>query len=431
MKPIEALIFALVERHVLEFVPPHMRDDFDAAVGRAQIALRNDPHLATWVEQKTARIDTWQGLLEPPQPEKEILAVVSGAIFAGQNLAISYHGEKGVKDYVVSPLAIVKRDEVLYVALRFSGYEDPRLLALHRIERAAVAKTPPVSDEKPFDLCSYLRDGLPFTPRGEKVFDLHLRFPESVYRSIKGRPLRNISSISEPEDGWFEVKANGVSNAMELRWWLLGFGDKVRILEPEFLARELQYLLFDQLTGLALRHFCEEHLDRMIAATRRNGRPLAVALADIDHFKLINDELGHNAGDKVLQEVSQRLKMACRSMDVVGRWGGEEFLILLPETNIEDARRLAERLRQEIASTPCPVDADGASRNVSISIGVTSMGSLPQEASWPTDLALRLVAEADKALYKAKKTRDCVEASSFDGFNTESLCSMDEAAIKR
>lgn len=431
MKPIEALIFALVERYALEFVPPHMRDDFDAAVGRAQTALGKDPHLVTWIEQKTVRIDTWQGLLAPPQPENEILDVVSGAIFAGQSLEISYHGEKGVKDYVVSPLAIVKRDEVLYVVLRFSGYEDARLLALHRIDRAAVSQTLPVSNGKPFDLCSFLKDGLPFTPRGEKVFDLHLRFPESVYRSIKGRPLRNMSSISEPEGGWFEVKAKGVFNAMELRWWLLGFGDKVRILEPEFLARELQYLLFDQLTSLALRHFCQEHLDRMIAATRRTGKPLAVALADIDHFKLINDELGHNAGDKVLQEVSRRLKMACRSMDVVGRWGGEEFLILLPETNVEDATRLAERLRQEIASTPCLVDADGASRNVSISIGVTSMGSLPQEASWPTDLALRLLDEADKALYKAKEMRDRVEVSSFEGFSAEYLCPMDEAAIKR
>ena len=196
---------------------------------------------------------------------------------------------------------------------------------------------------------------------------------------------------------------------MELRWWLLGFGDKVRILEPEFLARELQSLLFDSLTGLLARRACQEHLERMIAAAHRNGRPLAVAMADIDHFKTINDEFGHSAGDRALCEISRRLKAACRSMDVVGRWGGEEFLILLPETTGTEAAMLAERLRHAVASTPCEVDGHGKYRNVTVSIGVTSINFLAQETPSPAGLVDKLLKEADSALYTAKKTRNRVE----------------------
>lgn len=403
-------MFALVNRFAQEFVPDSMRVDFEKGVGMARQTLESDPRLANWVEKKTARIDTWQGLLEQPQVENDIWSIVSAALFAEQNLDISYLGEKGERRHEVRPLAVVKRDEVLYVVLRFSGYEDTRLLPLHRIVRAASVQANQAHDEKTFDLGSLFKNGLPFILPGEQNFAIHLLLNESAYRTFKGRPLCNTSSISAPVDGWFEVKAQGVPNTMELRWWLLGFGDKVRILQPESLARELQYLLFDPLTGLVARRACQEHFERMIAAAQRTEKPLAVAMVDIDHFKLINDELGHSAGDKALQEVSRRLKTACRSMDVVGRWGGEEFLILLPETKLKEAGLLAERLRQEVVSTPCCVDDQGTSRNVSISIGVTVLSELPQEMQHPAGKLLdTLLKEADSALYKAKKMRNRVE----------------------
>jgi len=413
MKPIEALMFALVKRFAQEFVPEPMRGDFDAAVETAQQTLESDTRLANWAEKKTARIDTWQGLLEPPQLDSDIGAIVSAALFADQNLEICYLGVKGEMRHEVRPLAVVKRDEVLYIVLQFSGYEDTRLLPLHRIVRATVVQATTGHNGKPLDLDCFLKNGLPFNLPGERELDIHLLLNESAYRTIKGRPLRNTVSMSEPLDGWFEVKAKGVPNAMELRWWLLGLGDKVRILEPESLARELQSLLFDPLTGLVARRACQEHFERMIAAACRTGKPLAVAMADIDHFKLINDDLGHSAGDKVLREVSQRLKAACRSMDVVGRWGGEEFLILLPETTAEDAAQLAERLRQAVSLTPCHVDDHGTSRHVSISIGVTAMSALPQESLQPTGLIDALLKEADTALYSAKKKRNCVAIFGF------------------
>lgn len=403
-------MFALVNRFAQDFVPDSMRNDFEEGVGKAGEILKADPRLADWVEKKTARIDTWQGLLEPLPPGSDVWPIVSAAIFAEQNLDISYLGKNGEMRHEVCPLAAVKRDEVLYVVLRFCGYEDVRLLPLHRIIRATVLKPCPAHDGKALDLDAFLKNGLPFPLPGEREFVVHLLLNESAYHTFKSRPLRGTLSISAPVDGWFEVKANGVPNTMELRWWLLGFGDKVRIIEPEFLARELQSLLFDTLTGLLARRACQEHLERMIAAAQRSRKPLAVAMADIDYFKAINDDFGHNAGDRALQQISQRIKAACRSMDVVGRWGGEEFLILLPETTAEEAAMLAERLRHEVASTPCVMDDSGTSRIVTISIGVTSMILQTEETRGPAILVDRLLKEADSALYAAKKVRNRVEA---------------------
>ena len=409
MKPIDALMFALVERFSPEFVPDTMRGDFEEGVGKARQTLESDPQLANWVDKKTARIDTWQGLLESPQFENDIWSIVSAAIFAEQNLEIIYLGKNGEMRHEVCPLAAVKRDEVLYVALRFCGYEDVRLLPLHRIVRAAVLETSAAHDGEQLDLGSFLRNGLPFVLPGEQEFVIHLLLHESAYHSFKSRPLRGTLSISAPVDGWFEVKANEVRNTMELRWWLLGFGEKVRILEPEFLSRELQSLLFDSLTGLLARRACQEYLERMIAAAQRGGKPLAVAMVDIDYFKAINDDFGHSAGDRALQEISRRLKAACRSMDVVGRWGGEEFLILLPETTGKEAEVLAERLRQSVASTPCEMGDHGASRTVTVSIGLTSMSLPSQETLRPVGLLDGLLKEADRALYAAKIMRNRVE----------------------
>lgn len=406
MSPIEALMFALVDRFAAEFVPEPLRGEFQTGVDEAQRIIANDRQLADWVGKKTARIDTWQGVLDPPQPENELWPTVSAALFNEQNLAISYRAEKGETRHEVRPLAVVKRDEVLYLVVRYRGHDDARLLPVHRIVRAAAVDTTPEPPGEPFDLATLVKNGLPFVLPGAGEFDLHLRLKESAYRSIVGRPLRNTSSISQPVDGWFEVEAKGVPNTIELRWWLLGFGDKVRILEPEPLARELQYLLFDPLTGLVARRTCREHLARMIAAARRTAKPVSVLMVDIDRFKSINDHFGHSAGDKALQEVSSRLKTACRSMDVVGRWGGEEFLILLPETTIAEAALLAERLRQEVASTPCGIDDRGALHEVTVSIGVTSTQALAPEMVCHDEQIDALVGQADRAMYEAKTMRN-------------------------
>jgi diguanylate cyclase (GGDEF)-like protein len=156
----------------------------------------------------------------------------------------------------------------------------------------------------------------------------------------------------------------------------------------------------DGLTKLFNRRFIEETLDKEFNRARRYQHKLAVILTDIDFFKKVNDNYGHLAGDDVLRIVAQRLSDGLRGTDILGRYGGEEFLIILPETDKEGAWILAERLRQVIAAEP--VEAEGEALNVSISLGVTELRL--QTAGYA-----QLIAEADVGLYQSKENgRNCV-----------------------
>lgn len=412
MEPLQATMFVLVKKFAQEFVPSPLRAQFAAALLKAEQVLTDDPRLAEWVESKVARIDTWQGVLQPPLLPDDVLSIVSTAIFNNQSLEILYHSDKGERRKEVRPLALIERDEVFYAALQFSGYQDVRLLAIHRIQEAKLMPASCVAEKQAFSLDRFFQHGLPFTSSGGETLDIRLRLDASTYRTYLGRQLRGTSSVSEPVDGWFEVEAEGVPNTMELRWWLLGLGEKVLILAPEPLAVELQYLLYDSLTGLLSRRACQEHLKRMAATVLRNGKTSAVALIDIDHFKSINDNFGHGAGDMALGEIARRIKSACRSMDIISRWGGEEFLVLLPETSLQEAASLAERIRLAVASTACLLDAFGTAREITVSIGVATIRKSDEmhDIDIPGKID-EVLKEADGALYAAKVSRNCVKCS--------------------
>jgi diguanylate cyclase (GGDEF)-like protein len=131
----------------------------------------------------------------------------------------------------------------------------------------------------------------------------------------------------------------------------------------------------------------------------RTHSPLAVALLDIDHFKVVNDTHGHLTGDKVLRAVSDALGTVLRTYDLAGRFGGEEFVVLLPQTGEADARQIAERLRAHIGSLSVPVsDApDATCISVTVSIGLATLEGGRREVT-------ELLAAADAALYYAKET---------------------------
>jgi diguanylate cyclase (GGDEF)-like protein len=150
----------------------------------------------------------------------------------------------------------------------------------------------------------------------------------------------------------------------------------------------------DALTGLRNRRHVEEYLAKLTSLARRKLEPIAVLVIDIDHFKSVNDEHGHDAGDAVLREVAGRMQDSVRLEDMVGRWGGEEFLVVLPNTADQGAAELAERLRQVVANTPCRL-ADGDAVQVTISVGCAA--SLIDDAG-------SLVRSADAAMYEAKQT---------------------------
>jgi len=163
----------------------------------------------------------------------------------------------------------------------------------------------------------------------------------------------------------------------------------------------------DELTGLFNRRqfFFLAHREQ---ARRRGPGPggLTVVMADIDHFKRVNDALGHGAGDIVLKDVAHRLKNGLRQTDIVGRYGGEEFALLLPDTAPEQAREVVERLRLSIAASP--IDADGRAVNVTVSFGVANRSAAGEDLD-------QLLTLADRALYRAKEAgRNRVEVHRHD-----------------
>jgi diguanylate cyclase (GGDEF)-like protein len=157
----------------------------------------------------------------------------------------------------------------------------------------------------------------------------------------------------------------------------------------------------DALTGLANRRHFDEQLRRVVSETDRFGGTCSLILADLDHFKNVNDQHGHEAGDAVLKHASQVLTDAIRTVDLCARYGGEEIAILLPQTSQEGAVELADRLRQTLESRPAA--HDGASISVTASFGVSTYPQPVPYGDW-------LVLGADKALYEAKAAgRNCVK----------------------
>jgi two-component system cell cycle response regulator len=156
----------------------------------------------------------------------------------------------------------------------------------------------------------------------------------------------------------------------------------------------IELALVDPLTGLKNRRFLETHLTSVIDQAAHRGRPASLMILDIDHFKVINDTFGHDAGDAVLKQFAQRIRKVVRGADLVCRLGGEEFVIVMPETALETAEKIAERLRRAIESEQFTLDASGRSAPVTTSIGLAERGSGSD--------AEALLRRADQALYRSK-----------------------------
>lgn len=158
----------------------------------------------------------------------------------------------------------------------------------------------------------------------------------------------------------------------------------------------LRAAVTDPLTGLYNRRYALPQLERLARQQAAAGRPFAVLLLDLDHFKRVNDRCGHGAGDRVLVEVADRLRGALDTSDLAARIGGEEFLVVLPETGAESACSTARRLCRLIEATPFSGAGDLA---LTVSIGIALGGS----AGTPPQSPEALLARADGALYEAKQ----------------------------
>jgi diguanylate cyclase (GGDEF)-like protein len=163
----------------------------------------------------------------------------------------------------------------------------------------------------------------------------------------------------------------------------------------------LKYIgLTDALTGVYNRRYIDRRLLEEIARARRQQYCIACMYIDIDHFKKVNDTHGHQGGDEVLREVAARIRQELRRSDALGRFGGEEFVVLLIDADLDSATFVAERIRASIAGTPFELPG-AALASVSVSIGVASLPSQSDQLAIEV-VAQQLVAHADQALYQAK-----------------------------
>jgi len=219
--------------------------------------------------------------------------------------------------------------------------------------------------------------------------------PAVIVRAEEGRPfneserqlLDEIFALARVAD-----ESDNRLRALEDRFLILQRENLDLVMKNRILS-EISHK--DALTGLYNRFYVMEKIDSEMNRALRHGYPISVLMLDLDHFKRINDSYGHPVGDEVLKIVGQVLRESCRVYDVAGRYGGEEFCIVLPETRVGNTTQVAERIRNRLATTPLSVGS--TSIVVTASIGVAGMDSTEGVLSAST-----LVERADRALYSAK-----------------------------
>jgi two-component system cell cycle response regulator len=157
----------------------------------------------------------------------------------------------------------------------------------------------------------------------------------------------------------------------------------------------IEMAITDALTGLYNRRYMENHVGTLVQQAAARGKALAVLVLDIDYFKSVNDTWGHDAGDDVLREFALRIRKSIRGLDLACRYGGEEFVVVMPETDLAVATMVAERLRRRIANEPFAIQNGARALEVTISIGIAALA--------PSDNAGAILKRADQALYRAKR----------------------------
>lgn len=209
--------------------------------------------------------------------------------------------------------------------------------------------------------------------------------------------------FSGEERDFLKEVADLMLNDIVARDESLALEQRLRLLEKENVELSMKNRALaelssrDALTGLFNRWYVLEKIEAELNRCLRHGSPMSLLILDIDHFRKINEFHGHAVGDQVLQSVGRLLRESCRIYDIPGRYGGEEFCLMLPETNVDKTFQVAERLRHRVAETHV-VASDGMVR-ITASIGIAGLESVPDEAVFGANA---LVERADRALGAAK-----------------------------
>lgn len=241
-----------------------------------------------------------------------------------------------------------------------------------------------LQNEDGLTICSRLRSN----PVTRHVPILLLANPEEVDRVSKGLDLGANDYLMRPLDT-HELFARTRTQLRHKRNY-----DRLR----KGLEQNLMLALVDPLTGAFNRRYLDAHMPRFLQRAASSKKSLSVQMIDIDFFKHVNDEHGHPAGDVVLKEVARRILNGVRPSDFFVRMGGEEFAVVMPETSLANAEKIAARVRQSIAETPIPLPDNAGSLPITVSIGVAE--TTPDTEGLPNKVFDR----ADAALYQAKQT---------------------------
>ena len=239
-----------------------------------------------------------------------------------------------------------------------------------------------LQDRDGLRLCSQIRS----MDESRQLPILILVGPQDRERMVRGLEMGVSDYISHPIDG-NELMARVKAQIRRKR-----YQDQLR----EDFQSSIEMAITDQLTGLYNRRYLSSHLSNLVEETHEKGATISCLILDIDYFKKVNDTYGHDVGDQVLIEFARRISKNVRGMDLACRYGGEEFVIIMPETDISFAHMVAERLRQDVAMAPFQIDADVSQLDITVSIGVTA-------SEGDGDSADEFLKRADQALYQAKK----------------------------
>ena len=231
-------------------------------------------------------------------------------------------------------------------------------------------------------LCSQLRS----LERTRQIPILIIFDPDDHQRMFRALDLGVNDYLVRPVDRQ-ELLAR--VNTQIKRW---RYTEKLRIA----MQQSLELAVTDPLTGLFNRRYMETHVNMLADNAANRGKALSLLILDVDHFKPVNDTHGHAVGDKVLRELSERIRKNIRSIDLPCRIGGEEFMVALPDTSAEVAARIGERLRDAVSCRPFNVGAKAGPLDVTISIGIAALDH-------GTDTLESILKRADDALYRAKR----------------------------
>ena len=348
-------------------------------------------------------------ILQGPDTDRKVIdqltrKIRAGEFFEGSTVNYRKDGASYVVQWNISPVRDADGAIVAYISIqqditaRFAAERERSLLA----EALNAATDPVIVMDKNFIIVfannAFGREvGRPVEDLlGQSAFQLRPRTPQGLAEPqirrvlAEGSPYRGVVSFELATGKRLHVDLSISS--------LIGYHDPnghyvaiapnvTHMVEQQMALQEMANI--DALTGLLNRRSGQVALEIELQQAAGSGAPLSVAMGDIDHFKQINDRLGHAVGDDVLRSVAASLRGGMRSNDLAIRWGGEEFLILLPNTPLDDALPLAERVRNLVATTP-----QAASDSVTISFGV---------GQWrPGESVAAFIDRIDAAMYAAK-----------------------------